>query len=67
LKRQFELIFIILAEHFDEDIATVEDMLYVDYKRSKLKGIPTYEVSKHAPKQKRTGTANKRQQSHQLH
>jgi len=67
LKRQFELIFIILTEHFDEDIATVKDMLYVDYKRSKLKGIPAYEVSKHAPKQKRTGTANKRQQLHQLH
>jgi radical SAM superfamily enzyme YgiQ (UPF0313 family) len=67
LKRQFELIFIILTEHFDEDVVTVKDMLSVDYERSKLKGMPAYEVSNHVPKQKRTGTANKRQQLHQLH
>ena len=67
LKRQFELIYTILTDHFSEDMSNVKSLLAIDYQRSKLKGIPTYELSNPVSKQKRTGTANKRQQLHQLH
>ena len=67
LKRQFELIYTILTDHFSEDISNVKSLLAIDYQRSKLKGVPAYELSNPVPKQKRTGTANKRQQLHQLH
>lgn len=65
LKRQFELIFDILTEHFEQDITSVKSALAVDYERSQVKGLPAYEALTQLPKQKRTGTANKRQQLHQ--
>jgi len=67
LKRQFELIFIILTEQLNEDVSTVKQVLSLDYERSKLKGIPAYQLTNPVTKQKRTGTANKRQQLHQVH
>jgi radical SAM superfamily enzyme YgiQ (UPF0313 family) len=67
LKRQFELIFTILTEQMNEDVTAVKQGLAIDYERSKLKGRPAYELTNLVPKQKRTGTANKRQQLHQLH
>lgn len=67
LKRQFELIYIILTEHFAEQEATVKAALTIDYDRSQLKGVPAYDLTHSTPKQKRKGTANKRQQLHQMH
>ena len=66
LKRQFELVFVILTEHFEEEAGTVKQALSLDYDRNQIKGIPAYEANNLTPKQKRVGTANKRQQLHQI-
>ena len=66
LKRQFELVFVILTEHFEEEAGTVKHALSLDYDRNQIKGIPAYEANNLTPKQKRVGTANKRQQLHQI-
>jgi radical SAM superfamily enzyme YgiQ (UPF0313 family) len=67
LKRQFELIYVILTTHFEQDTVVVKDALTQDYQRNKIKGLPNYEQPDQMTKAPRTGTANKRQQLHQSH
>lgn len=64
LKRLFELIYTILTEYFQLDIDAVKQALALDYDRTKLKGIPSYEQTNLKPKEKKTGIANKRQLMH---
>ena len=67
LKRQFELIYIILTRHFELDIDTVKQQLTADYHRNKLKGHPDFQQHDNSIKPQRVGIANKRQQLHQSH
>jgi len=65
LKRQFELIYIVLTRHFKQDSDTVKNLLAEDYQRNKIKGKPNYEQLSNKAKEHRIGIANKRQQLHQ--
>jgi radical SAM superfamily enzyme YgiQ (UPF0313 family) len=65
LKRLFELIYQILSDSFAIPVDTVKKSLAIDYSRTKLKGIPTYEQDFITEKPKKQGIANKRQLSHQ--
>ena len=67
LKRQFELIYIILTSHFELDSETVKAVLTEDYQRNKIKGRPNYQSPNNEVKTPRVGIANKRQQLHQSH
>ncbi len=67
LKRQFELIYLVLTDHFKLDSNTVEQQLTTDYHRNNLKGSPTFQPQDKFIKTQRIGTANKRQQLHQNH
>ena len=67
LKRQFELIYIILTSHFELDSETVKAVLTEDYQRNKIKGRPNYQSPDNQVKTPRVGIANKRQQLHQSH
>ncbi len=65
LKRLFELIYTILTDIFAIADETVKHALSLDYRRTKLKGIPTFEGGASVQKIKKQGVANKRQLSHQ--
>jgi len=67
LKRQFELIYLVLTDHFKLDHDTVNQQLTADYHRNKLKGSPVFQRLDNNMKTQRTGIANKRQQLHQNH
>lgn len=64
LKRLFELIYTVLTEEFKLDSDEVKQHLALDYQRSKLKGLPSYEQDNIAPKVVKSGVANKRQRMH---
>jgi hypothetical protein len=64
LKRQFELLYLILTEHFLLDTVTVNRALSLDHKRSGLKGEPSFNTTAKVTK---AGKANKRQQLHLSH
>jgi len=65
LKRLFEMMYTTLTVDFKLNEADVKQVLALDYARSKLKGIPNYELEVAVVKQKKQGVANKRQLSHQ--
>ena len=64
LKRLFELIYTVLTQQFKLDSDIVKQALAVDYARSKLKGLPNYDLATLPPKPNKIGVANKRQLSH---
>ena len=65
LKRLFELIYRVLTEEFKHSSEEVKQLLALDYARTKLKGLPSYEQENSTQKEKKQGVANKRQLSHQ--
>jgi len=64
LKRLFELMFNIITQQFGFEADEVKKYLALDYQRTKLKGIPSYEQVVPSLKAGKQGTANKRQLMH---
>jgi len=64
LKRLFELLFTVLTENFLLEKECVKQALALDYDRTGLKGLPSYEQKNVTPKKNKQGIANKRQLMH---
>jgi hypothetical protein len=65
LKRLFELLYKVMTETLMLDSELVKAQLKLDYVRSGVKGLPSYELTTKPAEKVKTGIANKRQLNHQ--